>query len=824
MERYKLFVNEIKEENEKIVKKIIYVNNRIKYKESNDNKISYNNYFIKSYEDEKKDNVYKYFKYKIIFSKKKKRYLNDTFPYFDIYKNTNDAFRNNLNGYKIFEILKSYDELEIFNFCSKNKLKNISYIYHHFIQVIINKRDLYNIHNLLLLTENIRKLNFYHPYFCKVICREVCLDIYKIKKLEQITSFINFLMHFNIFNFYYLNKIYKYVIYLITTTNKWDELMDTHINNNVYYNIDMIIQNEQQNTSNIKQNNLQYDQHNQNEYELLPIYPNDISILLKSFLKYKYFHISLLKLLMYICINKNYPQLRDSSHTLFMLSSLSNYYYFINKNYYSNVFFKLFKNVINEKRTKHNDFVLILKGFYNICKTFSSNNISITQLYNTILKNYNLSNEFNHNIKEHNNVIHEYGSSLILYNSKREKKNKNKIKHKNVNVNENDVNCINSNNNMNNINNMNNMNNIHNNNVHIMETQNVITLQPFNNHIQNSNLKKLNINNPNLIIYSVNHTKKQCFNNLFDTIKYIILFIELKIIEQFPLKKYMNIAEIEFLKRRNFERDKEKNVYKYISQNISEEQNQFMQSLLTRNKKENSQFDDSNMNFLFYMNYLNKRDFKNFQNECEPTNEPTDKIIEKHIQDDQQKKNENTINQGTHIHCEKKTTNITSEDINNYLKNKSSVKFNLSDSTYFSHIYFNLSSMQLTKEEENILNNSFKELLKFKDCLQELDVNDAADLFYSLTIFQILQGYPKGTITKNKFGYSKVQQNEENEKIYKILSNIIIKKSINIKEENIYKVILSCANSAYSDVYLNYYLKNFNRYIKFSKMRKFINC
>ncbi|KOB87782.1 hypothetical protein PFDG_04095 [Plasmodium falciparum Dd2] len=132
--------------------------------------------------------------------------------------------------------------------------------------------------------------------------------------------------------------------------------------------------------------------------------------------------------------------------------------------------------------------------------------------------------------------------------------------------------------------------------------------------------------------------------------------------------------------------------------------------------------------------------------------------------------------------------------------------------------------MQLTKEEENILNNSFKELLKFKDCLQELDVNDVADLFYSLTIFQILQGYPKGTIIKNKFGYSKVQQNEENEKIYKILSNIIIKKSINIKEENIYKIILSCANSAYSDVYLNYYLKNFNRYIKFSKMRKFINC
>lgn len=98
------------------------------------------------------------------------------------------------------------------------------------------------------------------------------------------------------------------------------------------------------------------------------------------------------------------------------------------------------------------------------------------------------------------------------------------------------------------------MNNIHNNNVHIMETQNVITLQPFNNHIQNSNLKKLNINNPDLIIYCMNHTKKQCFNNIFDTIKYIILFIELKIIEQFPLKKYMNIAEIEFLKRRNFEK------------------------------------------------------------------------------------------------------------------------------------------------------------------------------------------------------------------------------------------------------------------------------
>ncbi|SOV74367.1 conserved Plasmodium protein, unknown function [Plasmodium sp. gorilla clade G3] len=809
MERYKLFVNQIKEENEKIVKKIIYVNNRIKYKESNDNRISYNNYFIKSYEDEKKDNVYKYFKYKIISSKKKKRYLNDTFPYFHIYKNTNDAFKNNLNGYKIFELLKSYDELEIFNFCSKNKLKNLSYIYHHFIQIIINKRDLYNINNILLLTENIRKLNFYHPYFCKVICREVCLDIYKIKNLKQITSFINFLMHFNIFNFYYLNKIYKYVIYLITTTNKWNDLIDTQINNNINNNIDMHIQNSQQHSSNIKKNNLQYDKHNENKDELLPIYPSDISILLNSFLKYKYFHISLLKLLIYICNNKNYPQLRDNSHTLFMLSTLSSHYYFINKNYYSIVFFKLFKNVINEKKRKPNDFVLLLKGFYNICKTFNSNNIFLTQLYNMILKNYNLSNEFDDNINEHNNVIDEYGSSLILYNSKKEKNNNKK------NKNENNGHNINSNNNMNNINN---------NNVQIKEARNVIPLQPFNNYIENSNLKKLNINNPNLIIYNMNHTKKQYFNNLFDTIKYIILFIELKIIEQFPLKKYMNVAEIEFLKRRNFERDKEKNVYKYISQNISEEQNQFMQSLLTQNKKENSQFDDSNMNFLFYMNYINKRDFKNYQNECEPTNESTDKIVEKHIQDDQQRKNENTINEGADIHYENKTTNITSEDINNYLKNKSNVKFNLSDSTYFSHIYFNLSSIQLTKEEENILNNSFKELLKFKNCLQELDVNDVADLFYSLTIFQILQGYPKGTIIKNKFGYSKVQQNEENEKIYKILSNIIIKKNINIKEENIYKVILSCANSAYSDVYLNYYLKNFNRYIKFSKMRKFINC
>lgn len=66
------------------------------------------------------------------------------------------------------------------------------------------------------------------------------------------------------------------------------------------------------------------------------------------------------------------------------------------------------------------------------------------------------------------------------------------------------------------------------------------------------------------------------------------------------------------------------------------------------------------------------------------------------------------------------------------------------------------------------------------------------------TYVPFFKGYPKGTIIKNKFGYSKVQQNEENEKIYKILSNIIIKKSINIKEENIYKIILSCANSAYS--------------------------
>ncbi|VWU53413.1 hypothetical protein HEP_00536900, partial [Hepatocystis sp. ex Piliocolobus tephrosceles] len=84
-------------------------------------------------------------------------------------------------------------------------------------------------------------------------------------------------------------------------------------------------------------------------------------------------------------------------------------------------------------------------------------------------------------------------------------------------------------------------------------------------------------------------------------------------------------------------------------------------------------------------------------------------------------------------------------------------------------------------------------------------------------------GYQNGSIIKNKYGYSKNKNENKNEELYKILSNIIIKKIINMKENNIYKIILCCANTAYSDVYLNHFLKNFNRHIKISKMRKFIN-
>ncbi|CRH00542.1 conserved Plasmodium protein, unknown function [Plasmodium relictum] len=759
MEKYKLFFDEILEENKKIVKKIIYVNNKIKYKVLNDRKIEFYKYFINSYEDEKKKNVYKYYKHKIVSSKKKKKYLDNDFPYFEIYKNTNDAFKNNLPGYNIFKIIKDYDELKLFDFCSKNNLKSCSYLFSHFIEIIIKKRDLYNINDVLLLTDNIRKLNYYNPYFCKLICREVCLDIYKIKNINQITNFINFLMHFNIFNFYYLNKIYKYIIYLITETNKWKINITNKIDLKNKLNVIEEITNDPNNS-------------------LIPINNESVITLLKAFLKYKYFDINLLKLLIYVCNHEQYINLKNTE-ILYYLSELSEHYNFINKDYSSD-FFNIFKNIIHDK-INNIDFILLLKTFYNICKTYDTIDFDY---YNSIIQNYKHIekedfSQYSALEIDNDNYI------LINYKKKEKMKKKNKVEGKDK-----DYSFIK-------IKNKNN------------EPIRNPTFLPFNNNLD-TNLKKQNINSDYLILHHDNemYTSNINFFNLFDTVKYMILFIELKILKFAPFKK-KSLAEIEFLKRKNFEKDHEKNIYKYISQNINEQQNEYMEYILRKNKEEN--FDDSNLKFLFYINYLNHQNFRIDNDESK---------FEKNIE----KKKKNKKKETEEKEEIQKKKNISSECINNYLNYKQNIKFNLSDNTYYSHIFNNLSSVQLSSTEEDILKKSFKLLLLFKNNLQILDVNEVANLFYSLTIFQIIQGYQKGTIKKNTYGYSKIKDEKENEELYKVLSNILIKKIINIKEENLYKIILSCANTAFSDVYLNHFLKNFNRYIKFSKMRKLMNC
>ncbi|CAD2108361.1 hypothetical protein YYG_01270 [Plasmodium vinckei petteri] len=788
MEKYKLFLNEIKEENIKIGKKIIFVNNRTKYKQTNGIKIEYNKYFIDSYEKEKEKNVYKYYKHKILNSKKKKLYLNNDFPYFEIYKNTNDAFKNNLGGYNILKLLNNYNELQLFDLSSKNEIKNINYLYKHFIEIIIKKRDLYSINNILILTQNIKKLNYYNPYFCKLICREICLDIYKIKNLDQITGFIDFLMHFNIFNFYYLNKIYKYIIYLILDNNKWKLNTNNIINRNCLKdtNIQIIAEQDEdfiERTSN----------NDKPDNELLPIEPNDIIILSKSFFKYKYFDIDLLILKLYVCNHNKYPNLKKPN-VLYHLSKLCNNYIFINKNYTSHLLSNICKNVINDNNNyaNLNDRILLLKGFYNICK-FYKNTLDFN-MYNIIINNLNSSNK-NELLKENSSTKQweETPNYILSVNKKKQIK-------QNTNPNE-----INEN------------EKINSKNIHETEIYNPVQNESCNSKLSSLicpiqlysfygdtdiNLKKHKINCGYTVFDSLrNVERRNLLDNtvytIFDKIKYITLFIELKVLSMFPFKK-KNIAEMSFLKRKNFERDSDKNIYKYISQNITKKQSDYIEHILKINKEEEKEFDDSNMDFLFYLNY------KNFKND------------KPHLGESKREENEN----------EKavKTYDVTSEDIDNYIKNKKNIQFNLNDDTYYSHIFFHLSSIQISKIEEEIIEKCLNDLLSFKIYLQNFDVNDIAELFYCVTVFQIMQGFQSGTIIKNKYGYSRIKNKNQNEELYRALSDIIIKKVINMKEENLYKVILSCANTAYSDVYLNHFLKNFNRHIKFSKMRKYINC
>ncbi|SCN44942.1 conserved Plasmodium protein, unknown function [Plasmodium malariae] len=886
MERYKLFINELKEENKKIRKKIIFVNNKIKYKVLNDGVIKYNKYFVKSYREEKKNNVYKYYKHKITSSKRKKKFLNDDFPYFEIYKNTNDAFKNNLSGYRLLKIMQNYNELKLFHFCAKNDLKNYAYLYSHIIEIVIKKRDLYTIDQVLLLTDNIRKLNYYNPYFCKLICREVYLDIYKIKHMSQITRFIKFLMHFNIFNFYYLDKIYKYIIYLVTQSNGWkltpvgantataaasnatiaaasNATIAAASNATIAAASNATIATASTSTASTNNDDdtitFRTKVHVNEEGGirdaafdaiLLPVYNGDIATLSTSFLKYKHFNEDMLMMLIYLYDHENYKHLKNVE-TLYHLSTLSEYYNFINKYYNTaNFFMNTFKNDILKNTSHHSNFILLMKTFYNICKMCNTSFHFDT--YNLIIQKYGFLNDkleecVHGGVLEARNAMNYVLTACAKKKKKKnvqkigkDYKNENKMEHKNEAIvirkkynkdKEEDKQQNQQKQNQKQQQQGGKKSSTDQREDNLIAPHQKAPFQPFNMNIHDNNLKRHTINDDYLIMHSYNesHANSNNFYYLFDAIKYIILFVELKILSFSPFKKKKieRLAEIEFLKRKNFERDNEKNVYKYISQNISKEQREHMEYILRTNKHDRD-FDDTNLKFLFYLNY-NKY-------QCDNDTYDYGANLKEESND---KWEEETTSQNERDEKKEKTQRgiiLSSDDINNYVKEKQDIKFNLKDDTYFSHIFFHLSSIQFiliffflstaqfSKEEERIMKESLEALAFYKSILQRLDVNDVADLFYFLTVFQVIQGYQEGTIKKNEYGYYEVMKKKDNEELYKLLSNILIKKIINIREENLYKIILSCANTAYSDVYLNHFLKNFNRHIKFSKMRKFMNC
>ncbi|GAW81431.1 hypothetical protein, conserved [Plasmodium gonderi] len=847
MERYKAFLKEINKENVKIRKKILFVNNKTKYKVVDGRRVNYNKYFVNSYETEKKFNVYKYYKHKIVKSKRKKKGVLDNydFPFFEIYKNTNEAFKNNLSGYKIFKIIKNYDELQLFNFCSKrggNGSAKWSYLFSHFIEIVIKKRDLYSISNLLLLTDNLKKLNYYNPYFCKLICREIFLDLHKIRIINHITRFLDFFMFFNIFNFYYLNKFYKYLTYFITQSNKWRLLpqvnnlecaSDGNLNVNVF-------------TKEIIE-----PMSNSADVHLTPIQNYDIITLSLSFQKYKMFDPDLLYILSYVCNHEAYPHLQNVE-TVYSLTQLTQFYKLLNMSYSSNLFFNLFKNVLRKKQLGNTNFVLLLRSYYNICKTFGTTFDLDT--YNLLLKNYERSGEKKIAIlgEEEATPLPTYVlSEWVGKKAKRKIKKMKRSKNTDQDVG-NEGNQIPSEvtstdkmeeSRETNKLNRNEMMSRKQKRRHEeaparaaeegeagrkveqaptrfeMEDNEIVRektyMSPFNSDI-NSNLKKQNLNDSFLVLthdYETTNPLESRFKDILNMIKYVILFIELKIISFFPFEKRKTRSEIEFFKRANFERDYDKNVYKYIAQNIGKEHSASLEKLLKMNKqkdwyepmeKERSIFDDSNMSFLFYLNYshMGENDVgKDMGNDM--GNEWPEKFSVKQQQESEV---------------------VTLDDINRYIKSKKDIKFNLTDRTYFSHIFSHLCQTQLSETEEHILKNCIESLQHFGNNFFRLDVNDVADLFYSITVYQIVQGCQNGMITKNKYGYSKIRKYGEYDKLYRILSDVLIKKIININSENMYKVILSCANTAYTDVYLNHFLKNFNRHVKFSKMRKFMNC
>ncbi|KMZ86333.1 hypothetical protein PVBG_01856 [Plasmodium vivax Brazil I] len=575
MERYKAFLSEIKRENEKIGRKIRFVNHKSKFQPVNGKKVGYNKFFVNSYEVEKKNNLCKYYKHKIDRSrgKKKGKIHNDGFPFFEVYKNTNPAFKNNLPQYGLLQMLKSYDELELFQFCSRRKegINFFTPLLSHFIEIVIRKRDLYRISDVLLLTEHIKKLNYYHPYFCKLVCRE-----------------------------------------------------------------------------------------------------------------------------------------------------LSPFYRFVHGPYSSEVFPYIYKQVLEATPRGGSNFVPLLKSFYTISKEFGT--ALDVDLHNATLEIYGHTGGAQGGLSGGGVSPPSY----VLSGGSRKKGKKARSGGGGGNANANGSENANAN-----------TNRSANTNCVDRRAGGENPFAPFNCDA-NSNLKRLNLGDEALAgahheeeehyderHYEEHHHEEhydwlpseglpseKAFRDLVDTVKHVVLLIELKLLSAFPFAREKGPAEIEFVKRVNFHADREKSVHKYNALN-------------------GHHFDDSELNFLFYRNY---------------GDEP-----------------------GT----------ATMGDINAFLKSKPDVKFNLTDGTYFAHVFSHL--------------------------------------------WQV-QGCQKGRVTKNKYGYSTTEKHTENDALYKMLSEILVKKIINIKSERLYKVILSCGNTAYSDVYLNHFLKKFNRHVKFRKMRKYINC
>ncbi|KMZ92694.1 hypothetical protein PVMG_01282 [Plasmodium vivax Mauritania I] len=804
MERYKAFLSEIKRENEKIGRKIRFVNHKSKFQPVNGKKVGYNKFFVNSYEVEKKNNLCKYYKHKIDRSrgKKKGKIHNDGFPFFEVYKNTNPAFKNNLPQYGLLQMLKSYDELELFQFCSRRKegINFFTPLLSHFIEIVIRKRDLYRISDVLLLTEHIKKLNYYHPYFCKLVCREVCLDIHKIKTVHQVTRFLDFLMHFNIFNHYYVKKFYKYVTRLITHGNRWTLLVDrldstsqeepvldgsqagdphgndTHANaphgNDTHANA------PHANAPHANAPHANAPHGNAPHGSPIQIHPDDVASLCMSFTKYKMIDAELLLLLLYLCRHEAYTHLRNPQ-TLHHLTQLSPFYRFVHGPYSSEVFPYIYKQVLEATPRGGSNFVPLLKSFYTISKEFGT--ALDVDLHNATLEIYGHTGGAQGGLSGGGVSPPSY----VLSGGSRKKGKKARSGGGGGNANANGSENANAN-----------TNGSANTNCVDRRAGGENPFAPFNCDA-NSNLKRLNLGDEALAgahheeeehyderHYEEHHHEEhydwlpseglpseKAFRDLVDTVKHVVLLIELKLLSAFPFAREKGPAEIEFVKRVNFHADREKSVHKYNALNVSAEQRALVQRLLRRNGQPQPQkqqqdgqsqpqmqqqdgqtqqrdgqtkpqtqplpppqghhFDDSELNFLFYRNY---------------GDEP-----------------------GT----------ATMGDINAFLKSKPDVKFNLTDGTYFAHVFSHL--------------------------------------------WQV-QGCQKGRVTKNKYGYSTTEKHTENDALYKMLSEILVKKIINIKSERLYKVILSCGNTAYSDVYLNHFLKKFNRHVKFRKMRKYINC